>query len=123
MRILGFSEKWDKLKKSQFTTFRFPRKDKDWYVGEQVQVFYKPRSKNREYLGVAEIVDKEIRLFDFNYGGSLYKRADREAIEDGFISIGDMLIWITKKYGYGWRSEPMNKFTLRWVIEFRRIEG
>jgi len=51
MRILGVSKKWDKLKNEMlFTTFRFPRKDRDWAVEEVVQLVYKPRSKEREIL-------------------------------------------------------------------------
>jgi len=34
MRILGVSKKWDKLQRPEWTTFRFARKDKDWYEGE-----------------------------------------------------------------------------------------
>jgi len=57
MRILGFSKKWAKLNnKLLFTTFRFPRKDKDWEIEEVVQIVYKPRSKEREPLGIARII-------------------------------------------------------------------
>ena len=44
MRILCFSKKWGKLNKQwfspnllTFTTFRFPRRDRDWEVEEVVQ--------------------------------------------------------------------------------------
>ena len=30
MRIISFSVMWPKLQQPRFTTFRFPRKDKDW---------------------------------------------------------------------------------------------
>ena len=63
MRILGFSTKWDKLDNDLlFTTFRFARKDapkgRDWAVEEAVQIYYKPRSPRREFLGVARIIRK-----------------------------------------------------------------
>ena len=63
MRILGFSKKYGKLSKPwyardihTFTTFRYPRRDRDWEVEEIVQVVYKPRSKEREPLGIARII-------------------------------------------------------------------
>lgn len=60
MRILGFNQKGGKLNNNiMFTTFRFPRKDKDWEVEEVVQVVYKPRSPKREILGIARIIRKE----------------------------------------------------------------
>lgn len=116
MRIIGFSQNWPKLSKDEFTTFRFARRDKDWFVGERVQVFYKPRSKDRNFIGIAEIVNKEVRIFNFGSGSKPYIRADKEAIEDGFISIGDMLLWLTGVYGYRWRAESMNRLTLRWIL-------
>lgn len=54
MRILGFSKHWAKLDNPEFTTFRFPRKDKDWQIGETVKIVIKPRSKGGgELLGLA----------------------------------------------------------------------
>lgn len=50
MRIISFSRMWDKLQDDEFTTFRFPRKDKDWYKNEKVQVYYKNRSPHRQSL-------------------------------------------------------------------------
>ena len=104
MRILGFTKKWDKLLNYSFTTFRFARKDKDWDVGEVVQVVYKPRSKNRDILGIAEIISKETRL------GC---QDDAEAQEDGFIDARDMERWMVKTYGEARTWEPMNKLTLK----------
>ena len=107
MRILGFSKKWPKLEQQEFTTFRFPRKDKDWYVGEVVQVFYKNRSPQRERLGIAEIIGKERN----RYGAE----NDAEARADGFLDCRDMERWMIKTYGEARTWKPMNKLTLRWV--------
>jgi len=104
MRILGFSKKWPKLQNNTFTTFRFKRKDRDWEVGEVVQIVYKPRSKNREVLGVAEIVTKEVRL------GA---KDDEEARADGFQDCRDMEAWMTKTYGVAKTWQPMHKLMLR----------
>lgn len=69
MRILGFSRKdwinylngnW-KREEEIFTTFRFTRRDRDWEVGELVQIVIKPRTKGREPLGIAKIVSKKVR--------------------------------------------------------------
>lgn len=119
MRILGFSKKWDKLRQPEFTTFRFLRRDKDWQVGEQVQIVFKPRSKEREVLGVAEIIKKEPRSLDI-VEPSIEMRdytelSEEEAIEDGFEDTTEMLNWMCKVYNDRIWDEPMNKLTLRWL--------
>ena len=89
MRILSFSKHWNKLEKDEFTTFRFPRKDRDWEAGEVVQVYYKNRTPQREYLGIARIFRKEERwVSDIR---------NDEAIEDGFPSgKEEMWQWLIK---------------------------
>jgi len=99
MRILGFSKKWPKLDKPwfardihTFTTFRYPRRDRDWEVEEVVQVVYKPRSKEREPLGIARII--RIQPKDMSKRWSYYAPfagtntpdmiSPAEAEEDGF---------------------------------------
>ena len=92
MRVLGFSKKWTKLNNPIiFTTFRFPRKDRDWEAEEIVQVVYKPRSKDREVLGIARIIRKEKK--DLNKRWQYYSLkvpntpdmiTPLEAKEDGF---------------------------------------
>ena len=112
MRILGFSKEWDKLKQDEFTTFRFSRRDRDWEVGEVVQVVYKPRSKEREVLGVVEIVSKEARCFAV---GTRHCTTREEAIEDGFSGFQEMRKWLLQTHGKRVDEEWMNKLTLRWV--------
>ena len=110
MRILGFQKKWAKLSKPSFTTFRYPRADKDWQVCEVVQVVIKPRSKNREYMGTAEIIRIEsLRMEEITEG---------RAIQDGFESLNAMLAWLGKTYGNNYRwlwQKPMNRLSLAWV--------
>ena len=117
MRILGFSKKWDKLKQPEFTTFRFPRKDRDWEVGELVQVVYKPRSKEWEQLGLARIANKEQRNIAPDWGqDDLPMVTNDEAIKDGFANWGEMFDWLAKTHElHRLATEPMNKLTLRWV--------
>lgn len=105
MRIISFTERWDKLEDYVFTTFRFPRKDKDWYIGEQVQIYYKSRSSQREKLGEAVIIGKESRL------GA---QSDKEAQDDGFKDCRDIEKWMIKTYGKARTGTPMNKLTLAW---------
>ena len=108
MRILGFSKRWQKLSNIEFTTFRFPRKDRDWEAGEKVQIVFKPRSKEREEWGIARINDKEfMRVRDIT---------EYEAVWDGFNSAFDMWLWLKRTYGQeiGMNSE-LNKLTLRWI--------
>lgn len=119
MRILGFSKKWPKLKQPTFTTFRFPRRDRDWEVGELVQVVYKARSKNREILGAAEILSK--------YGVMIVNQIPPDSIcpigeigeddakADGFLNKREMQLWMWELYRGRIACEPMNKLTLRWI--------
>ena len=113
MRIISFSKKWDKLQQLEFTTFRFFRKDKNWYIGETVQVFFKNRSPQREKLGVAEIIKMELRKIATSF--KQYRPTEREAQEDGFTSLLDMNNYFRKTYGSRIFKEPVNKLTLRWV--------
>ena len=108
MRILGFSKKWGKLQQPEFTTFRFERKDKDWGVNEVVQIVYKPRSKEREVLGMAKIVGRKSKHIPVDV-------AEQEAIEDGFPNCFQMWLWFRETYGRRKMYQPMNKLTLVWV--------
>ena len=120
MRIMGFSRKWGKLKNDTFTTFRFKRRDADWQVNEQVQIVYKPRSKDREYLGIAEIIGRELKVIK-SHRQTVLGITDEEAIEDGFEDYWDMKLWLFQVYGSRCFGKVMNKLTLRWV-ERRRNE-
>ena len=114
MRILGFSEKWPKLEKPIHTTFRFQRKDKDWEVGEIVQEVYRPRSKGREVLGTAVILNKEKRNMAFwNDTLGYPPSTEQEAKDDGFSDLLTMWHWLGKAHGFlRLVEEPMNKLTL-----------
>jgi hypothetical protein len=120
VRPLGFSEKWPKLQQGVFTTFRFKRRDKDWEVGEVVQVVYKPRQKGGgEKLGTAKIIDKGKRRVCPNMMGAPISNSipivsSQEAVEDGFLSRASMVLWISRHHkGRNYR-EPMNKLILQW---------
>ena len=107
MRVLGFTERWPKLEKWEFTTFRFPRQDKDWYEGEIVQVVYRPRGKNRKALGVARIVSVHRRL--------MWRITRGEAIQDGFSCQAEMRRWLEVASKDRPHGETMSKLTLQWV--------
>ena len=113
MRIMGFSIDWPKLKQRQFTTFRFQRKDKDWQVGELVQVKVKPRSKGGgEHKGVAVIVGKASK--DIIHDKKCITPV--EAVEDGFPGgIPEMWRWLLKAHTPEQLVRPLNKLTLEWV--------
>lgn len=128
MRELGFSTLYwrnyevdrPKLGIDRFTSFRFPRRDKDWAVGELVKIVYKARSPaNRSVLGLAEIVKKEPRVFHIEgVRPELYhdipEITEREAKLDGFLSRVDMEKWIlavNKRMEW----EAINKLTLAWT--------
>lgn len=102
----------DKLNKPVFTTFRFPRKDKDWQEGEVVQVYYKNRTPARKKLGNAVIVSKEVKVTGRHEGDI----TQEEAIADGFDSIVGMEQWLIKAHGIRRVcGENINKLTLRWL--------
>jgi len=125
MRILGFQRKdWlnyltgkPKLEEDIFTSFRFSRRDKDWAIGEIVQVVVKPRSKEREVLGKAVILNKEKRYMPRPLEKLGYPHiTDDEVKRDGFTDL--YLMWKWLFYIYGWQrlvDEPMNKLTLQWI--------
>lgn len=130
VRILGFNKKWAKLNNDiLFTTFRFPRKDKDWQIEEVAQIVYKPRSKEREVLGVARIIRKEPKDLNkrFSYFPlpSIPNTPDmitpNEAEYDGFTGMhggGDidkMRRFFYDTYGYTKCEERINKLTLYWI--------
>ncbi len=119
MRVMGFSKKWDKLNLAVFTTCRFPRKDKDWFVGEIVQIVYKNRSKDREILACAEITNKDAKTFSL---GGVNSFTDAEAKDDGFVSHHDMRYWFLKTYGNHIYDKPINKLTLK-VIRREPVGG
>ena len=129
MRILGVSKTWPKLKNDLWTTYRFPRKDRDWGIEEVVQVVYKPRSKEREVIGIARIIRKEPKDLNKQYfyypGIGDYNTPETitpsEAEEDGFTGMhggGDtekMRRWFIDTYGYSKCKELINKLTLYWL--------
>lgn len=115
---MGFQKQWinhltgkPKLSEDEFTTFRFPRKDKDWEVGEVVQIVLKPRTKERIPLGEALIVSKEPRSDSLATGF-----CDGEAQRDGFHSAIELIDFLTKgKPSCGLHP---NRLTLRWTRRY-----
>ncbi len=71
--------------------------------GEVVQIVYKPRTKEREILGVAHIISKEY--------GKVEEITEDEAKRDGFSSALEMWLWLKKPNG----NDLIHKLTLRWV--------
>lgn len=114
MRILGFAKHWPKLNKDKFTTFRYPRRDRDWQIGEKVQVVIKPRSKDKVWLGVAEIIAKEKRNVSWKKMEGVRNLAFEEAIDDGFNSRTAMISWLYNLYEDRILGEPMNKLSFVW---------
>ena len=113
MRILGFMKHWPKLDQEVFTTFRYPRLDKDWEIGEEVKVVIKPRCKGGgEILGIARIIGKEQKELDSSFSDVAPLVTDTEAIADGFEDVAGMVSWMEKTYGLDYIS-LMNKLTLR----------
>jgi hypothetical protein len=134
MRIIGFSQHWEKLNNDiLFTTFRYPRKDKDWQVEETVQVVYKPRSKERKPLGIARIIRKDIKNTSKEWSYYPYPSmpntpdmiTPEEAKEDGFTGnfgggdIDKLKRWIRQAGEHSFSENKVNKLTLYWIERFK----
>lgn len=115
MRILSFSHEWVdytvnriKWENDFFTTWRFPRRDKDWQVNETVQVWFKSRSPNRRFLCQAQILAKTTRHVDepdcITY---------LDALHDGFKSQEAMYDYLEKTHGERLKKETINKLYLK----------
>jgi hypothetical protein len=125
---MGFQKQWinqvtgkPKLSEETFTTFRFPRKDRDWEVGETVQVVMNPRTKGRVPVGEAVIVSKEIKaLIPAQRHGQTNLITNDEARQDGFMLAAELVDFMLegKPLSY-WGLRP-NRLTLRWT---RRYDG
>ena len=93
-----------------------------------MQEVYKPRSKEREVLGAVEIIGKEKRWVGWattlvewitsqkdilpGHGG-WGTVSHKEAEEDGFTGVLDMIHWMTKVHKDRNNREMVNKLTLR----------
>ena len=103
MRILSFCNRWNKLKQEEFTTFRFPRKDRDWGEGEEVQIYFKGRSPEREKLGKGCIKEKTpVVVKDIK---------EDEAIADGFNNAMEMWLFLGRPN----MDKVINKLTIYWL--------
>ncbi len=97
-----------------------------------MQIVYKPRSKDKEPLGIARIIRKQPKdlnkRFCYYPGMSAYLKENtpdvitpNEAEEDGFTGMhggGDtekMRQFFLDTYGYSKCKEPINKLTLYWM--------
>ena len=123
MRIISFTEYWvnlvlnvPKLETDQFSTWRFTRRDKDYFVGEKLQVWFRQRSPKRKFLFNAEVVSKTPRqLFDKNETLNI---SWAEAKVDGFESPEIMFHFLVKAHGeQRVKTEPINILFLRKIKE------
>jgi hypothetical protein len=105
MRELGFTRPWPKLSRPHWSTYRFPRRDKDWYETETVRVVLNPRSPKRRVLGTAIIYLKQPTLV----GEITYD----DAVADGFFNLADMIIFLGNPY----KNATINKLSLIWQKE------
>lgn len=109
MRILGFATDWPKLAQPRFTTFRFERRDRDWFNGEVVQIRVKHRSKGGGIIKGTAIIETKERK------DGQYFITDAEAKEDGFASKVEMWRWLLKAHTPEQMVRPLNKLTLVWI--------
>ena len=124
MRILGFqtidwedyTKKRRKLAGLSFTTFRLPRKDKQIFVGEILQVVVKPRTKGRLYLGEARVLSIEEK-HNQEYGDTGI--SDTEAQKDGLEDSWKLRHYLFHRRG---ATPPLAyKITLEWITWSRNM--
>lgn len=115
MRIMGFTKHWKKLDADRFTTFRYARKDEDWKVDEKVQIVLRPRSEDRKWLGVAQIINKEDRNVSWIKRIGVKSLTLPEAIKDGFKTRSEMIAWLYNLYGDRILEESMHLLLLHWI--------
>ena len=127
MRIMGFQRQWvnqltgkPKLSEEEFTTFRWPRRDRDWVVDETVQIVMNPRTKERIPQGEAIIVSKEPRTI-INANPNFYTETphitDSEAQMDGFLLAIYLIDFLIQGKPRHW-IYPVNRLTLRWTRRY-----
>ena len=128
MRIISFG---DKIKEKQpahvkhvglvlrlFTTWRMPRRDRDWEAGEVVKVVYKNRSpQHRRELGTAVIISKVPRSLTSGWGRvtSGYGISHEEAQLDGFRNAHETHVFLQKSHGERYWEEDINILLLCWI--------
>lgn len=112
MRIISFQQNWldhvtnkPKLSEPEFTTYRFPRKDRGWSAGEIVKVVYRTRSKDRVELGEAKIVALQ----------ATPSISDFDAQRDGFENREAMFAFLWKNQNPVWYPD---KLILAWVNRY-----
>ena len=117
MRVLGFSKLWLQLAQPTFTTFRYPRRDKDWCAGEQIQIVFDKRGSDHSILGIAEIVKVNPRCLAMHKCNCGYRKiSDGEAKIDGFKSKYAMWHWWEETYKDTdrWPDYHPNRISLVW---------
>ncbi|MFA5152108.1 MAG: hypothetical protein WC554_06100 [Clostridia bacterium] len=121
MRLLVFQDLDDmdeirhreKLTSLSFTTFRLPRLDKDWYVGEILEVVLQPIGKKKFPLGQAEVIFLEPKDH-FQYGDKGI--SDEEALKDGFRDSWELRKKIFWTRRHGKKPQVAYKLTLEWKV-------
>jgi hypothetical protein len=123
MRIIGFEkDDWqsyyrnggscDKMSRPEFTTFRWPRRDnKDYQMGELLQVVIKPRSEARKPLGIVAVVGREELDPYWKEGGI----TDEMARQDGFFYATELVTYLYKKRDYRNYPPKVYRYTLIWI--------
>lgn len=124
MREMGFTKNHinqatnrPKLDEDKFTTFRVERKDTDWKIRETVTIVMHPRSKKKQILGIAKIINKEPKFFFYMPNRLFEERiiTEEEAKRDGFASVHDMYMMMRRMHGPEKAEGKFNKLTLRWI--------
>lgn len=116
---MGFQKQWvnqltgrPKLSEVEFITFRWPRRDRDWEVGEIVQVVIRPRTKERIPLGEAAIISKEPRSLNSKPNLLII---DSEAMMDGFPNADALREFLRHTYK---ALLVVHRLTLQWKVRY-----
>jgi len=123
MRYMYFAKNWPKLTTGEdFTTFRYPIPDDDWYINEKVVVARQLTGLKQLVLGTAKVKKKELRR-PFYHSSRLHFLdwppciSRDEALTDGFGSLVEMLDWLEHHYPEKFNPtiKLIHKLTLHWI--------
>lgn len=114
MPALSFSTFYDKLisgEKQQ--TIRRPRK-RPLKVGDKLYIYWKQRTPNREFLGIAEVTNIRRVL--------LGEVTEREAVLDGFSSVKDLIQGFQSVYGESVEIMAFDIINFKWLEQKPTVE-
>jgi hypothetical protein len=112
----AYNIKRNRLFNEEFTTYKRIRKDKDWEVGEIVNITLSPVAKPHTQLGLAKIIRIDKKSTNHYIYTDTTSLSSEELAYDGFEPFSD---WKFMHSYFGYKSYEVkifNKITLQWIL-------